>query len=128
VLVVRDRRRARSEVHPSEAHRLAYVERTRRASSVKSRPKPRPPAIMGVGSGGQGDRAPWIFKHGTNIVDRDLKVLFFGHFLLFFGLFSVGLPWKMLNSAIFRYFLQIFGLFFCCLPPLENFLPTPLLQ
>jgi len=26
---------------------------------------------------------PWIFKHGTNIVDRSLKVLFFGLFLLF---------------------------------------------
>jgi len=25
---------------------------------------------MGVGTGGQGGRAPWIFKHGTNIVDR----------------------------------------------------------
>jgi len=32
---------------------------------------------------------PWIFKHGTNIVDRGLKVLFLGLFLLFFGLFSV---------------------------------------
>jgi len=40
---------------------------------------------MGVGSGGQGSRAPpWIFKHSINIVDRGLKVLFF-------GLFSVGL-------------------------------------
>jgi len=36
---------------------------------------------MGVGSGGQGSRGPpWIFKHGTNIVDRGLKVLFFGIF------------------------------------------------
>jgi len=27
---------------------------------------------MGIGSGGQGGRAPppWIFKHGTNIADR----------------------------------------------------------
>jgi len=41
---------------------------------------------MGVGSGGQGGAVPlpWIFKHGTNIVDRGLKVLFFGLFLLFF--------------------------------------------
>jgi len=27
--------------------------------------------------------APWIFIHGTNIVDRGLKLLFFGLFLLF---------------------------------------------
>jgi len=32
----------------------------------------------------------WIFKHGTNIVNRGLKVLFFGLFMLFFGLFFVG--------------------------------------
>jgi len=43
---------------------------------------------MGVGSGGQGGRAPfWIFKHGTNVIDRGLKVLFFGVFLVFFGVF-----------------------------------------
>jgi len=36
---------------------------------------------MDVGSGGQGGRAPpWVFKHGTNIVERCLKVLFFGLF------------------------------------------------
>jgi len=37
---------------------------------------------MGVGSGGQGGREPplWIFKRGTNIADRGLKVLFFGLF------------------------------------------------
>jgi len=61
-------------------------------------------ALMGVGSEGQGKEGPcptWIFIHGTNIVDRGLKVLYFGLFLLFFDLFSVG-------------------------PPLENFLPTPL--
>jgi len=33
---------------------------------------------MGVGSGGSGP--PWIFKHGTNIVDRGVKVLFFDLF------------------------------------------------
>jgi len=33
---------------------------------------------MGVGSVGQG--APWIFIHGTDIVDRGLIVLFFGLF------------------------------------------------
>jgi len=50
---------------------------------------------MGVGSGGQGvpcPPPPWIFIHGTNIVDRGLKVLFFGLFLLFFGLFAVAPP------------------------------------
>jgi len=51
--------------------------------------------------GAGGPWPPWIFKHGTNIVDRGLKVLFFGLSLLFFGLFSVGPPWKRLNSAIF---------------------------
>jgi len=62
---------------------------------------------------GAGEPWPsWIFIHGTNIVDRGLKVLFFVLFLLFFGLFSVVLPWKRLNSAIFLYFLLSFGLFF----------------
>jgi len=75
---------------------------------------------MGVSSGGQGGggRAPWIFKYGTNIVDRGLKVLFFSFFvfefsfLIFFGLFRCLPPRKRLNSAIFRYFLLMFGLFF----------------
>jgi len=55
---------------------------------------------MGVGSGRQEGRAPspWIFKHGTDIVDRGLIVLFFGLFCYF---------------SIFR-----------CPPPLF-FLPTP---
>jgi len=58
---------------------------------------------MCVVRGGQGGRDPsWIFIHGTNIVDRGLKVLFFGPFLLIFGIFSVA-------------------------PLLENFLLTPLL-
>jgi len=62
---------------------------------------------------GRGERPPWILIHGTNIVDKVLMVLFF-------GLFSVPPPpWKRLSSAIFRFF-------FCWLPPLENFLPTPL--
>jgi len=43
---------------------------------------------------GRGGRAPpWIFKHGTNIVDRGLKVLFFGLFSVFFPLFPP--PWKI---------------------------------
>jgi len=38
---------------------------------------------IGVGSGGQGGRSsPWIFKHGTNIVNTGLKVLFFGPFFV----------------------------------------------
>jgi len=66
---------------------------------------------MGVGSGEQGGRG--IFIHDTNIVDRRLKVLFFGVFLLFFGLFfRCSPPWKRLDSAIFNLFLLFFGLFF----------------
>jgi len=43
---------------------------------------------MVVGSGVRERRGlPWIFIHGTNIVNRGLKVLFFGVFLQFFGLF-----------------------------------------
>jgi len=38
---------------------------------------------MGVGSGGQGGCGPpWIFIHGTIIVDRGLKVLFLAFFSL----------------------------------------------
>jgi len=77
--------------------------------------------------GAGGPCPPWIFKHDINIVDRGLNVLFFGLFAIFRTFFRCPLPlWKRLNSAIFRYFLLIFGLFFCWLPPLENFLPTPL--
>jgi len=52
---------------------------------------------MGCGHGrrqrGAGGRAPpWIFKYGTNIVDRGLKVLFFDLFLLFFDLFFIWPP------------------------------------
>jgi len=44
---------------------------------------------MAVGSGARGAVAsPWIFKHGKNVVDRGLKVLFF-------GLFSVAPPTPM---------------------------------
>jgi len=62
--------------------------------------------------------------HGTNIVDRGLKVLFSAFFGIFWYFFRCSLLWKRLNSAIL-YFLLIFGIFFP-LPPLENFLPTPL--
>jgi len=34
----------------------------------------------------------WIFKHGTNIVNRDLKVLFFGLFCYFLVFISVAPP------------------------------------
>jgi len=46
---------------------------------------------IGVGSGEQGGRG--IFKYGTNIVDRGLKVLFF-------GLFSVAPPEKISADAL----------------------------
>jgi len=52
---------------------------------------------------GRGAVSPsWIFKYGTNIVDRGLKVLFFGHFYYFSVFFSLPPSWKRLNSAIFR--------------------------
>jgi len=47
---------------------------------------------MGVGSGGKGAVAWSIFKHGKNIADRGLKVLFFGLFC-YFGPFSVAPSW-----------------------------------
>jgi len=50
---------------------------------------------------------PWIFVHCTNIVDKSLKVLFFG--LLF--------RWPLLEEA---YNSAIFGLFSLD-PPLGNF-------
>jgi len=43
---------------------------------------------MGVGSGGRG--LPWIFIHGTSIVDKGFKSAIFRSFLLFFGPFSVA--------------------------------------
>jgi len=45
-----------------------------------------------MGVGGQGAVAPWIFKHGTDIVDRGLIMPFFGHFLLFFCIFPLPPP------------------------------------
>jgi len=35
---------------------------------------------------------PWIFKHGTNIVDKGLKVPFLTFFCYFLVFFSVGPP------------------------------------
>jgi len=72
---------------------------------------------MGVGSGGQGTMAqPWIFIHGTNLVDKGLKVLFFGvfYFSVFFSVASIFPPPPLkeaFNSAIFRSFLLFFSIF-----------------
>jgi len=68
---------------------------------------------------------PCISKHGTNIVNRGLKVLFFGLFCYFLVFCFVATPWKRLNIAIFRYFFANFRYFFS-LATLEKFLPTPL--
>jgi len=69
-----------------------------------------PYALQPWASVGGGACPPWIFKHGTNIVDRG--------FFAIFGLFFVAPPSrKRLNSAIFGIFLLIFGLF--------PFLPLP---
>jgi len=66
---------------------------------------------MGVGSRGE-------------IVDRGLKVLFFGIFLLLFPRCPPS-PWKKLNVAIFRSFCY-FSVFPPLSHPLKIFLPTPL--
>jgi len=58
---------------------------------------------MGIGSGGRGAVTPWIFIHGTNVVDIGLIVLFFG---------------------LFCYF----SVFFPVATSLEIFLPTPLIH
>jgi len=47
--------------------------------------------------GGQGGHAPpWIFIHGTNIVNRGLKILFFG---AFFAIFWSFFRWTPLEEA-----------------------------
>jgi len=50
--------------------------------------------IMSVGSGGQGGGAwpPWIFIHGSNIVDRGLIVLFFSLFFVAPNPLEIFLP------------------------------------
>jgi len=45
---------------------------------------------MSVGAE-EGGAGPRIFKHGTNVVDRGLKVLFLGLFAIFV-FFPVALP------------------------------------
>jgi len=42
-----------------------------------------------------GGRAPWIFKHGTNIAGKGFKSAIFRPFLLFFGLFFVIFCYKL---------------------------------
>jgi len=66
---------------------------------------------MGVGGRAGGCGPSWIFKHGTNIVDRGLKKCYFAIFWTFCFL----APLEEANSAIFRYFLLI--LVFILLPP-----------
>jgi len=67
--------------------------------------------------GAGGPWPPWIFKHGTNIVGRGLKVLFFDLFLLFFDLFFRCPPPPMEEASdIFRYFLLLFVFFSFVLP------------
>jgi len=63
---------------------------------------------------------PWIFIHVTNTVDKGLKMLFFGVFLLFFGLFSVAPPPGRGLIVLFSVFFGIFRSFFP-LPPLWKF-------
>jgi len=58
---------------------------------------------------GQGGVAPWIFKHGTNIVDRVLKVLFFGLFCYFSVFFSLPPSGKFSADALVHN-LPLFGL------------------
>jgi len=51
------------------------------------------------------------------MVDKGLKVLFFGLFCYFSVFFPLASPLEEANSAIFRYFLLIFGLFSVAPPP-----------
>jgi len=58
---------------------------------------------MGVDSGGQGAVPPWIYKHGTNIVDRCLKVLFSAFFCYFLVFFPLDPPWKIFCRLTWAY-------------------------
>jgi len=59
---------------------------------------------MGVGSGGQGPWRPWIFIHGTDVVNRGFIVLFFGHVLLFRSFFRCSFsPEIFLPNPLLRY-------------------------
>jgi len=49
--------------------------------------------LWALEAGGKGAVPPWILKNGTNIVDRGLKVLFFGLFC-YFSIFFPLAPLK----------------------------------
>jgi len=73
------------------------------------------PWASAAGGRGGGAGPPWIFKHGTNIVIRGLKMLFFGLFCYFSVFFFVTPPpphWKRQIVLFFWYFLLIFSRFF----------------
>jgi len=74
---------------------------------------------MGIGSGVQGAVPPWIFIHGTNTVDRGLKVLFSVFFAIFRSFFRLPPG---------RGFIVLFSVFFSLPPPPEIFLPTLLVR
>jgi len=69
-------------------------------------------------AGGRGP--PRIFVHGTNIVDKGLKVLFFGFFFAIFDLFFRCPPPPGRGLTVLFFGLFSFGSL------LEIFLPTPL--
>jgi len=80
-------------------------------------------ASMGVGS--EGPWPPWIFKHGTNNVNRALKVLFFQPFFAIFqSFFPLSPPsWKKQIVLFFANFRVFFSL-----PPWKNFCRRPCTQ
>jgi len=77
--------------------------------------------------GGQGGRGPSDFKRGTNIVNKGLKVLFFGLFSYFRSFFPLPPPPPPEEAKEYYYsvFFANFRSFFTL--SLEIFLPTPLL-
>jgi len=71
--------------------------------------------------------APWIFIHGTDIVNKGLIMLFFSLFCYFSVFFSVGPPLGRGFIVLFFGLFWYFSIFFSVGPlSLENFLPTPL--
>jgi len=75
---------------------------------------------MGVGSEEAGGAmTPWIFIHGTDIVDRGLIVLFF-------SIFSVLPPEEAV--LFFGLFFAIFWSFFRCSPPFPPFSVVSILE
>jgi len=66
-------------------------------------------------------------KHGTNIADRGLKVLFSAFFVIFRSFFPLS-PVEEAKYCYFSIFFCKFSVFFSVTPPSppENFLPTPL--